>query len=227
MSVDLSNQSVLVTGASGRLGRELTAYLLNAGATVVGADIQASDLVPDRLHFIEADVLQEKSVSDLVSSADARVGGIDALVHTVGMWAGGPLAETDRDDFDRMLQVNLTSAFLCFREAVRNWQRNERGGRLVAIASMQGAEGGAAQQAAYSASKAGVIRLVEATAREFSGTGISAAAVAPSMILYGEEAPGTQGVPVARIAEVCAYLATEAGAAHNGTVIRVYGTMLG
>jgi NAD(P)-dependent dehydrogenase (short-subunit alcohol dehydrogenase family) len=119
-----------------------------------------------------------------------------------------------------VLSVNLTSTFLCFREGVRHFRRHG-GGRLVALASRQGAEGGVPEQAAYAASKAGVIRLVEATAKEYGGEGISASAVAPSMILFGGQQG--KGVSAERIAGLCAYLASEAGAIHTGTVLRAYG----
>src|SRR5690606_29863362 len=115
----------------------------------------------------------------------------------------------------------LTSTFLCFRAAVRLMQADRSGGRLVAIASRQGADGGVAEQAAYSASKAGVVRLVEAVAAEYAGTGITAAAVAPSTILFGGAGAG---VPAEQVAALCAYLCSDDGAAHAGTVVRAFGS---
>lgn len=101
---------------------------------------------------------------------------------------------------------------------------NDGGGRLVAVASGQGADGGVAEQGPYSAAKAGVVRLVEAVAAEQDGR-ITAVAVAPSMILFGGEEPGTRGVSVEAIADLCVYLAGEGGGIHNGEVLRAYGTM--
>lgn len=227
MQADLSTARVMVTGASGRLGRVLIEHLLDTGAVVAGADLAGAPLDHPAFHFMTADVTEEEAVRELVRAAVERLGGLDAVIHTVGMWDAAPLAETSLLDFERMLRVNLTSTLLCFRAAARYWLGEGGRGRLVAIAAMQGLEAGAARQAAYSASKAGVVRLVEATGRELGSRGVTAAAVAPSMILFGDEPPGTAGVPVRRIASLCAYLASEAGAAHNGTVIRAYGTMLG
>lgn len=220
MPADLKGKTVVLTGAFGRLGRVLTRTLLDAGATVAGIDARSADpVVPsDRLHLYKADLGSERAVADVFDRITDEVGAPDALVHTVGMWAGTPFAQTALEDWETMLQVNLTSAFLCFREAVRHM---DSGGRLVGIASKQGADRGVAEQAAYSASKAGIVRLVEAVADEYDGR-ITAAAVAPSAILFGGDG---DGVPAERIAELCTMLCSDEGAAHNGTVIRAYGTL--
>jgi NAD(P)-dependent dehydrogenase (short-subunit alcohol dehydrogenase family) len=222
MPTDLSGKTVVLTGAFGRLGRILTRRLLDDGATVAGLDARTADPVvdSDRLHLFKADLTTEAGVEEAFATLADEVGAPDALVHTVGMWDGQPFAETSLEDWEQMLRVNLTSTFLCFRAAVRQMTASGSGGRLVGIASRQGADGGVAEQAAYSASKAGVVRLVEAVAAEYEGAGITAAAVAPSMILFGGEG---EGVSAEHIAELCAMLCSDEGAAHNGTVLRAYG----
>ena len=219
MTTDLSDKTIILTGALGRLGRILTRRLLDDGATVAGLDANAADpgADSDRLRLFEADLTTEEGVADAFEQIADEVGAVDGLIHTVGMWDGQPFAETSLEDWETMLRVNLTSAFLCFRAAVRQMQASGAGGRLVAIASRQGADGGVAEQAAYSASKAGVVRLVEAVAAEVAGTGITAAAVAPSTILFGGDG---NGVPAEQVAALCAYLCSDEGAAHNGTVLR-------
>lgn len=220
MTVDLSGTTIILTGALGRLGRVLTRTLLESGATVAGIDARPADpdVGADRLHPFEADLADEDAVADVFDQVVDEVGAPDALVHTVGMWSGKPFTDTSLDDWETVLRINLTSAFLCFREAVRHM---ESGGRLVGVASKQGADGGVAEQAAYSASKAGVVRLVETVADEYGGR-ITAAAVAPSAILFDGDG---KGIPAERIAVLCAYLCTDAGAAHNGAVLRAYGSM--
>lgn len=222
MTTDLSGTSVILTGAFGRLGRVLTRRLLDDGATVAGLDRHTADPVvqSDRLHLFKADVSDEADVDRAFAQAQDAVGPADALIHTVGMWDGQPFAETSLEDWERMLRVNLTSTFLCFRAAVRQMQTNGTGGRLVGIAARQGVARGVAQQAAYSASKAGLVRIVEAVAEEYAGQ-ITAAAVAPSTILFGD---GGDGVSAEHVAGLCAYLCTEGGGVHNGAVLRAYGT---
>jgi len=226
MDAFVADTKILVTGAAGRLGSVLIRHFLRAGANVVGADLREPAGDVGGLQFIQGDVIDEADVARIFEAADSVAGGIDAVVHVVGMWGGSPLADTSVRDFENILDVNLMTAFLCFREAVRYWSARNRGGHLVAIASMQGADGGVAEQAAYSAAKAGVIRLVESTALEHRNAGITACAVAPSMILFGDEAPGTAGIAVERVARLCAYLASDGATAHNGSTIRAYGSML-
>lgn len=223
MAVDLTGKIIVLTGAFGRLGRVLTRRLLSDGATVAGLDARSADPIEpsDRLYLFKADLGDETAVEQAFDRIAEEVGSPDALVHTVGMWNGQPFTETALEDWETMMRVNLTSAFLCFREAVRRMEANRSGGRLVGIASKQGLEGGVAEQAAYSASKAGVVRLVEAVAAEYGEQGITAAAVAPSTLLFGGESG--DGVPAERVAELCAMLSSDEGAAHNGEVIRAYG----
>ncbi|MEP0546658.1 MAG: SDR family NAD(P)-dependent oxidoreductase [Rhodothermales bacterium] len=225
MKTDLTGKTIVLTGAFGRLGRILTRRLLADGATVAGLDARAADPVvaSDRLHLFKADLADEASVAEAFAEVERTVGAAAGLVHTVGMWSGKPFAETSLEAWETMMRVNLTSAFLCFRAAVRQMQAGGTG-RLVAIASKQGADRGVAEQAAYSASKAGVVRLVEAVAAEYVGTGITAAAVAPSTILFEG---GGDGVPAEQVAALCAYLCTDEGAAHNGSVLRTFGSAVG
>ena len=214
---DLTGRLVLVTGAGGRLGRVLVAQLAAAGATVAALDRHPSDDLPERAFAVEADATDEGSVARAFSAVEERAGVPWSVIHTVGMWDGGPLAETGLDAWQRVLDVNLTSAFVTVREAVRRMDA----GRVVAIASRQGADRAPAQQAAYAASKAGVVRLVEAASAEHDA--IAAVAVAPSMILFGGEEPGTGGVSAEAVADLCVYLCGDGGRVHDGATLRAYG----
>jgi len=224
MTADLSGTTVLLTGAAGRLGRVIARHLLRAGASVAALDADPSglDASGDALRLYRADLTDEADVERAFREALDAQGPARALIHAVGAWDGRPLAETSLVAWRHQLDVNLTSTFLCFREAVRHFGARG-GGRLVAFASKQGADGGATEQAAYSAAKAGVVRLVEATAREHGARGVTAAAIAPSTILFGGEGDAA-GVPAERLAALAVYLASEAGAVHNGAVLRAYGS---
>jgi NAD(P)-dependent dehydrogenase (short-subunit alcohol dehydrogenase family) len=220
---DLSGTTAVVTGAGGRLGRVVVGRLLGAGARVVGLDAVRPEGLPDDVAVLTADLADRPAVQGAFEEIERAAGPPGALVHTVGMWAGQPLAETHLADWQRVMDVNLTSTFLCFREAAKRMLAQPAGGRLVAIASRQGADRGVAEQAAYSASKAGVIRLVEAAAAEYEGR-VTAAAIAPSTILFGGEGADAKGVPAEAVADLCVYLCGEGGIIHNGTVLRAYGT---
>jgi NAD(P)-dependent dehydrogenase (short-subunit alcohol dehydrogenase family) len=219
---DLSGRVIVVTGANGRLGRVIARHLAEAGARVAGLDRAAHDIGD---LSVTADVTDEAAVADALGRVAAELGEPDGLVHTVGMWAGAPFAETTLESWRTVLEVNLTSTFVVFREAVRRMRGAGHTARLVALASGQGADKGVAQQAAYSASKAGVVRLVEAVAAEYRADEVSAAAVAPSMILFGDEEAGTRGVEADEVARLCVTLCGSAGAVHSGSVLRAYGSM--
>ena len=219
----LGEAVVVVTGAAGRLGSRMMQGFADHGATVAAIDRDPSQLpagAPAKV--FKANVTDEAEVVASFQQIGETFGPIDALVHTVGAWAGRPFLDTSLDDWEKIVHVNLTSAFLCFREAARLMQGH--GGRLIGIASGHGADRGRAQQGGYSAAKAGIVRLVEAVAEEFEGTGITAHAIAPSFILF-DEAGDQKGVPVSDLVDLALYLCGPAGASLNGATLRAYGTL--
>jgi len=216
---DTDSPVVVVFGGSGRLGRHLVAGYAGAGYHVVALDRFGTDHADAGVTSLEVDCLDEGAVRRAFDSVMRLHGRLDSVVQTVGMWGMAPLLETSLSDWARMLDENLTSTFLCFREAARVMQGT--GGRLIGITSQQGVERGAPQQGGYSAAKAGVLRLVEAVAAEYGGQGLTAHALAPSTILYGDDS--SAGVRVDDLVSMCLYLSGPAGAALNGSVIRAFG----
>ncbi len=222
---NLDGKVVVVTGATGRLGGRVMEGLARHGAILAAVSRDADAVtLPEGAQgrAFSADVTREADVAACFAQIADAFGHADALVHTVGTWDGRPFLDTSLDDWDRLVRLNLTSAFLCFREAARRMQG--RSGRLIGIASGQGADRGRAQQGAYSAAKAGLIRLVEAVAEEFAGTGLTAHAIAPSMILFDADSDA-QGVSAGHLVELAVYLCSPAGAALNGATLRAYGTL--
>ena len=224
MSDQFQGKTVVITGANGRLGQQVVRAFAERGATIAlvpPTEAEAYDVAlpegADAWGF-PCDATDEGAVTQCFEAMRAQFGAVDVLVHTVGGWSSSPLADTTVDDWRRMMDLNLTSTFLAFRAAA-GLMTGE--GRLIAIASGQGADKGVAEQAAYSAAKAGVVRLVEAVASEYDGR-ITAHAVAPSTLLAdGQEG---QGVAASTIADLIVHLSGSAGAALNGQTIRAYGS---
>jgi NAD(P)-dependent dehydrogenase (short-subunit alcohol dehydrogenase family) len=220
---NLGRAVVVVTGARGRLGRIVAEHLAAAGARVAALDLVPPDDLPAGIAAFGADLADEGEVAEAFERVTSQVGLPYGLVHTIGMWDGAPLTATTLDAWERIIRVNLTSTFLCFREAARGMRRASAGGRLVAIASRQGVDRGPAEQGAYAASKAGVVRLVESASAEYAAEGITAVGIAPSTLLFGDEAEGARGVPATSVADLCVYLCGAGGSIHNGTVLPAYG----
>ncbi len=221
----LSNRVVVITGAAGRLGRRLVTRFAEEGAVI--AAVVLNDEEARSIPFPEdaegwafpADVTDEELAKACFDQIGRQFSTIDALIHTVGGWEAKPFLDTSGADLERMIRLNLTSAFLCFREAARLMAAGH-GGQLIGIASAQGADRGAAEQVGYSAAKAGVVRLVESVSAEMKGSGITAHAIAPSTIIHDGEG---EGVSADAIVEICHSLVARTSAALNGATIRAYG----
>jgi 3-oxoacyl-[acyl-carrier protein] reductase len=227
MNTHVVGKVVVVTGAGGRLGQRVLHRFAREGArlaAVVHTPEQALQL-PVQLEgaVFHADLVDEAQVAACFKDIEARFGRVDVLIHAAGSWAERSLLELTLAEWHALLGANLTSTFLCFREAARLMQG--QGGRLIAFAAMQGAERGRARQAAYSAAKGGLVRLVEALGAELGPQGITVHAIAPSVIHYGEGAP-TAGVTADQLVELCLWLCSSAAVALNGTTLRAYGNFL-
>ncbi len=224
MSKPLAHTNVVITGSTGRLGQRILAAFQPTGASLITVDHRIKAEIVDTYEVslaTQADVTDEGSVVDCFNHIQGEVGSPDVVIHTVGGWDGRPFTELSFDRWNAMLALNLTSAFLVFREALRHMQDNP--GTLIAFASGQGADRGVGEQAAYSAAKGGLVRLVESISAEYQATGIRAHTIAPSTILYDEEDDDQQGVSAIDLAALCVYLSTEPGRSLNGSTLRAYG----
>ncbi|MEP6645231.1 MAG: 3-oxoacyl-[acyl-carrier-protein] reductase [Acidobacteriaceae bacterium] len=243
----LSGRVALVTGASQGIGRSCALKLAKSGAAVAVAARNASKL-DELVNEIVAgggkaiacplDVGDEEQVKAAFKSAIGELGKIDILVNNAGITRDQLVMRMKRADWDSVLNTNLTSAYLCIQQVIASMLK-QRWGRIINVSSVFG-QTGQAGQANYSASKAGLIGLTMAIAREVGSRGITCNAVAPGFI----ETAMTQGlgedlkqnalkmIPLGKIgvpedvASAVAFLASEDASYITGHVLNVNGGML-
>ena len=185
----LLDRIALVTGAGSErgLGNAIARALAGAGAEVVLSDIDVDGArrnaaaIGARARALALDVTSEESVAEAVREA----GRVDVLVNNAGITQRRAIWELSIDEFDRMLAINLRGGFLCLSAVVKGMMER-RWGRVIWISSVAGKQGGGIIGTAhYAASKAAVIGLCQAAARELGPYGITSNAIAPGFILTG------------------------------------------
>ena len=237
----------LVTGAAQGIGRAIALMLAQGGATVAAVDIMEDKLagVVDEITraggkaaAFKMNVTDEDNVKQVVKDIVARFGKLEILVNNAGIARDQLIMRMKRADWDLVVGINLTGVFLCTQAAVPVMLK-QRWGRIVNIASIFG-QMGQAGQVNYSASKAGVIGLTMATAREVASRNITVNAIAPGFI----ETAMTQAlapelreamfkqIPLGRpgydtdVANAVRFLASEEANYITGHVLKVNGGML-
>jgi 3-oxoacyl-[acyl-carrier protein] reductase len=239
----------LVTGASQGIGHACALALAREGATValaarnrqkldeLAAEIAAAGgkAAP---FVVVMDVADEDQVKSGIKSALAQFGKIDILVNNAGITRDQLVMRMKRADWDAVLTTNLTSAYLCIQQVIGSMLK-QRWGRIVNITSVFG-QTGQAGQANYAASKAGLIGLTMAIAREVASRNITCNAVAPGFIdtsmtaVLSEEFKQTalKQIPLGRVgkpedvASAVCFLASEEASYITGHVLNVNGGML-
>jgi len=225
----------LVTGGSGALGQAIVHRFLRDGDTVcipyiVDAERTRLDGSLDagaraRVMLERCDVTDDAAMTRLAAAVTERHRRIDVLVTGVGGFAGGGLVETDRATWNRMLDMNLTSAFTAAR-AVMPHLLGAGGGRVVMIAS-RAVVPPAGGFIGYTVAKAGVIALMQALAQEVKAKGVTVNAVAPSTMdtpanrAAMPDADPKGWVPVTAVADAVAMLAAESAGHITGTLVQI------
>ena len=247
---DLPGKRIIITGAASGIGRATALLAAGRGASVVAVD--ASTSVADTVTQIEAaggdaiavkaDVSDEGAVQDFVRTTIDRYGSIDGLFANAGVSGGNkPFTELTLDDWRRTVGINTIGTFLCVRHVAAHMIEQKKKGSIVCTASVAGMRANAGG-VDYSASKAGVISLVQTIAYELYGTGVRINSVCPGLIetgmtepifagarrkgtasRIGQVNPSTRYGQAQEIAEMVCFLLSDAASYVNGQAIAVDG----
>jgi NAD(P)-dependent dehydrogenase (short-subunit alcohol dehydrogenase family) len=233
----MSEPVVLVTGGAGNLGRAVCRTFLENGARVA-VPLYKTDTKESlaalaqefgrNLHTFALDLTTERGSQEAITQVVEWGGRIDAVAHLVGGWFGGvKLAETPVEGWDRMMDLNVKSAYLVARAAIPRMVK-DGGGSLVFVGSRAAREGRAGN-AAYAVSKTALSALVESIAEEYRKQGVRANAVLPGTIdteanrRSSPDADHSAWTPPEEIARVIHFLTTPAAITINGALVPVYG----
>lgn len=249
----LDGRVALITGAGseGGIGREIALAYATAGASVGLADVDedgvraAARSVRDSgaaaLPF-RMDVTDPDSVSAAVAELEGELGPVDILVNSAGISSPTPIWEIELEEFDRIMEVNVRGGFICLKTVLPGMMERRRG-RIVWLSSVAGKQGGGIFGTShYAASKAAVIGLCQAAARELGPYGITSNAIAPGFVTTGivarsssqemedrvhaavvESAPLRRPATAKDIACAALYLASDAAAYVTGEILDVNG----
>lgn len=240
---DLTGMTALVTGASGGIGGAIATALHAQGAKVALSGTRIAPLeelagrLGERTHIVTANLADRADVDRLFADAEAALGQVDILVNNAGITRDGPFVRMKDEDWDKVIEVNLTSGVRLARAAVKGMMKR-RFGRVIGITSIVGVTGNPGQEN-YAAAKAGMIGMTKALAAEVATRGITANCVAPGFIetamtdaLNDKQKEGTlANVPMGRlgtsdeIAAACVYLASREAAYVTGQTLHVNGGM--
>lgn len=241
--LDFTGKCALITGASGGIGGAIARLLHKNGATLGLTDMVTPGMerlaaeLGGRVHIFQANLTDPEAPNKLVAEAEAAMGRIDILVNNAGLTRDGLTMRMKDDDWQLVLDVNLTAGFRLARACLRPMMK-QRYGRIVGIASIVGVAGNAGQ-ANYGASKGGMIAMSKCIAQEVASRGITVNCVAPGFIATPmtdalsdeQKARLVAGIPGGRlgtaddVAACVAFLASDDAAYVTGQTLNVNGGM--
>ncbi len=241
----LKDKAAVVTGASRGIGRAIAEMYAKNGASVAilatgaeSAAAAAAEIAAESGSVVRGyacDVTDADAVKAVFKQVIADFGTVDILVNNAGITRDKLMMSMKTDDFDSVIAVNLRGAFLCTKEVYPIFAK-KRAGRIINMASVSGIMGNAGQ-ANYSASKAGMIGMTKAIARELASRNVTCNAIAPGFVTtdmttaFQEDEKILESIPLKRfaspeeIAALALFLASDAAGYITGEVIRIDGGM--
>ena len=240
---NLTGKTALITGASGGIGAAIAKTLHAAGATIAISGTRQAVLdelkaqIGENVHVLPCNLSNGEEVEKLIPAAEAAMGGLDILVNNAGITKDGLAMRMKDEDWQSVIDVNLTSNFRLCRAAMRGMMK-KRWGRIINITSIVGVTGNPGQ-VNYVASKAGIIGMTKSIAQELAARNVTVNCVAPGFIatpmtdvlndkqkeaILGRIPAGRMGGPN-DIAAAVVYLASDEAGYITGQTLHVNGGM--
>lgn len=232
---ELDGKVAVITGAGSGMGKASARIFVREGAQVVAGDISGGEKdtaaeLGDAVLPFHCDVSIEDDVAAMIGEAGKAFGRVDAMLNVAGVGAGGPLADLDMTDYDRVLDVDLRGVLHGTKHAIRAMQ--DRGGSIINWSSLAGLNA-SPMSAVYSTAKAGVVAVTKATALEYGPAGIRANVICPGVILteimgagwqtfapeLAEKAALGRAGRSEEVAELASFLASDRASYLSGCVI--------
>ena len=207
--MNLNNKIALVTGAGKGLGNGIALVLAEYGADVIINDLKSSAAIENLLDelqglgrkawFVAADITREDEVSNMFEFVQREVGRLDILVNNAGVDKSQDIFSTSLDDWNFIVQTNLTGCFLCSKYALQ-LMKSQQCGRIVNVSSVVGHQGALKGHVHYASSKSGLFGLTKTLARTAAAFGVNVNAVAPGVIEteLSLKTHGTEGLDTLR-----------------------------
>ena len=251
MDRDFYDQVILVTGGTGALGSKVSELFLKFSPRAIiityrsetemqelktkildGSSKKQKENHHTQVEFVKADITHEDEVKTLISGILEKFGQVHVLANVVGGYIGGKsVSETSEEEWDKMMLINLKSAFLISKH-VMNSMKTKKFGKIVHISSATGAKA-SGNDSAYAASKAGLIRLVESMAEETNGLNITINCILPTIIDTESNRKAmpksnfSTWIAPADLAKVICFLASEDSKIINGVALPTRGNSYG
>ena len=239
MECNFNEKVVLITGGTGALGQTISLDFLKMGANVIVTYVNDNEIKSfesklgnfmKKVMLIKVNLMNEEEVEKLVSDIINANNKIDVLVNTVGGYrAGQPITQITEKDWDLMMNLNLKTAFLISKHVVKEMEKQGKG-KVIHVAARSGLKG-SGNDAAYVASKSGILRLVESLSEEVKNNSINVNCILPSIIDSDTNRQSmsdedfSKWVTPSEISKVILFLASEESNSINGASIPIYGTI--